>query len=204
MMTIKAIIWDLGGVLLRTDDPAPRQALAAKSGKSGRELEYLFYAGESGDRCQRGEISYEEHVENVRQVLGLSEDEMTDFVNQFWGGDIFDLELVAYIRDLKGNYRTGLLSNAFSNLREFLEQDNKIDGVFDDMVISAEVGIVKPDPAIYRLSLSNLGVQPGEAVFIDDMPKNVEGAIALGMHGIRFEDPIQVRRDLGALLEAHE
>lgn len=201
-MTIKAIIWDLGGVLLRTEDPAPRQALAVKTGMSSRELEYLFYAGESGDRCQLGEISYEEHVENVRQVLGLSAEEMTQFVDQFWGGDIFDRELVAYIRDLKSRYRTGLLSNAFSNLRPFLEQDNRVDGVFDDMVISAEVGIVKPDPAIYLLSLSNLGVQPGEAVFIDDMPNNVQGAISLGMHAVRFESPAQVRNDLDALLNA--
>lgn len=199
-MTIKATIWDLGGVILRTTNPEPRNELAEKFGKSSRELEYIFYSGSSGDKCQLGEISYEEHVENVRLLLNLSPEEMEQFIEQFWGGDIFDYDLVNYIREIKQNYKTSLLSNAFPNLREWLSQGNKVDGVFDEMLISAEVGLVKPDPAIYNLALEKLDVKPEEAVFIDDMPQNVESARDIGMQAVRFTSPEQVKDALTDML----
>ena len=199
-MAIRAVIWDLGGVLLRTENTAPRQHLAERFGKNGREIEYLFYSGDSGDRCQLGEITYNEHVQNVARMFDLTLPEMDDFVQQFWGGDSFDFALVDYIRDLRRAYKSGLLSNAFSNLREWLDEDGKVDGAFDDMIISAEVGLVKPDPAIYHLSLAGLDVAPSEAIFIDDMQSNVDGARAVGMHAIRFVDPDQVRADLSRFL----
>jgi epoxide hydrolase-like predicted phosphatase len=195
-MAIRTIIWDLGGVLMRTVDPVPRERLAARFGKSARELEYIFYSGESGGRCQLGEITFEQHLENVRHILGFAPEETEDFVRQFWGGDIFDEELVSYIRELRGKYKTGLLSNAFPNLREWLEEDAKVDGAFDAMIISAEVNIVKPDPRIYHLALESLGTPPQEAIFIDDMVHNIAGAREVGMHTVHFRDPIQAREEL--------
>ena len=199
-MAIHTIIWDLGGVLMRTVDPAPRERLAARFGKSARELEYIFYSGESGDRCQLGEITFEQHLENVRHILGFAPEETEDFVRQFWGGDIFDEELVSYIRELRGRYKTGLLSNAFPNLREWLEEDAKVDGAFDTMIISAEVNIVKPDPRIYHLALESLGTAPQEAIFIDDMERNISGAREVGLHTVHFRDPIQAREELEQIL----
>jgi len=70
-MTISAVIWDLGGVLLRTEDFSSRQALADRMGKSRTELENLVFDGDSGDRAQLGEISADEHWDNIRRILGL-------------------------------------------------------------------------------------------------------------------------------------
>ena len=203
-MTIRAVIWDLGGVLLRTEDPAPRRQLAVRLGMSARELEKLFYGGPSGDRCQLGEITMEEHVENVRHELDLPAGEMEAIKEAFWAGDRLDSQLLDYIQVLHSRYRTGLLSNAFSDLRDWLSGQVEIDGLFDEMVISAEVGMVKPDPRIYHLALDQLQVAAEGAVFIDDFAHNIKGAQAVGMHAIQFMDPAHARGELEELLASND
>jgi len=199
-MAIAAVIWDLGGVLLRTDDQCPRQALADRLGMSRNELENLVFNGDSGDRAQSGEISVVEHWENIRQVLGLDAAGIDEFQRQFWGGDRLDEELVAYIRNLRGSYRTALLSNAFSDLRQYVTDHLKILDAFDELIISAEVRLVKPDPRIYQYALQRLGLAPRQAVFIDDLLHNVEGARRYGLHAIHFRQPAQARAELEQLL----
>lgn len=201
-MPIQAVIWDLGGVLLRTTDYTPREKLAAELGMTRLEIEKTFFSGESGVRAQLGEIDVPQHLENVRREFHLSEDEMAAFWDKFWRGDELDTELIDFIRQLKGNYKTGLLSNAFSDLREWITTHGRFEDAFDNMVISAEEGVMKPDPRIYQRSLANLGVAPGNAIFIDDFMHNVEGARRVGMHAIHFKDPVQVRTQLNALLAA--
>jgi epoxide hydrolase-like predicted phosphatase len=199
-MSIQAVIWDLGGVLLRTENYHPRQALAQRFGMTLGEIEDFVFSGESGDRAQLGEISVEQHWENQRRELGLSATEMQDFRAQFWEGDRLDTDLVAYIRQLRKAYKTGLLSNAFSDLRRVVTEVWDFADAFDAMIISAEVGLVKPDPRIYRLVLERLGVMAEEAVFIDDTLHNVEGARAVDLKAIHFRSPQQARRELDQLL----
>jgi 2-haloacid dehalogenase len=69
---------------------------------------------------------------------------------------------------------------------------------FDDIVISGEVGVIKPDPRIFRILLERHGVEPAQAVFVDDVEKNAAAASALGIHGIHFRSPQQLRRELAA------
>ncbi len=199
-MNIRAVIWDLGGVLVRTEDYTLRDHLAARLGLGREELEDLVFSNDSGDRAQLGLISVEQHLENLRQRFGLQRSEMDHFWKDFWGGDRLDAELVAFIRSLRARYKTGLLSNAFSDLRHYVTHVWKFADAFDEMVISAEVGLVKPDARIYRLILERLGVAPQEAVFIDDMPRNVEGARAANLHAIQFATPQQARSELEQLL----
>jgi putative hydrolase of the HAD superfamily len=194
------VIWDLGGVLVRTENYAPRRALASRFGMTLGEIEDFVFHGESGDRAQRGEISLEQHWENQRKKLGLSPVEMQAFREQFWQGDRLDTDLVAYIRQLRQSYKTGLLSNAFSDLRRVVTEVLDFADAFDEMIISAEVGLVKPDPRIYQLALDRLGAAPEAAVFIDDFLRNVEGARAVNMRAIHFSNPQQARRELENLL----
>ncbi len=71
-------------------------------------------------------------------------------------------------------------------------------GWFDDIVISGQVGVIKPDPRIFRILLDRHGVRPEQAVFIDDVPNNAAAASAIGIQGIHFSSPAQLRRDLAA------
>jgi putative hydrolase of the HAD superfamily len=201
-MTIQAIIFDFGGVLVRTSDFTPRERLAARFGMTSHELMDLVFVGDSGMGAQRGEITIEQHWENVRLALKLTPQELVDFQDEFWSKDVIDTELIEYIRSLHRSYRTALLSNAFSDLRQMIIEQWQFADAFDTLVISSEIGIVKPDPRIYHLVLERLGVQPAEAVFVDDFQKNIEGAKAVGMQGIHFRDPEQARSELEQLLKA--
>jgi epoxide hydrolase-like predicted phosphatase len=199
-MTIRAVIWDLGGVLVRTSDYTSRDALAARYGMRRAALEELVYGEESGRQAQLGQIDVQQHWENVRAALGIPFEEVEAFRSHFWRGDQLDGELVDYIRSLKRNYRTGLLSNAFTNLRQVMRETWHIDDAFDAIVISAEEGLIKPDPRIYQVALDRLGVKPREAVFIDDMFQNVEGARRMDMYAIHFLSPEQARREVSILI----
>jgi 2-haloacid dehalogenase len=68
--------------------------------------------------------------------------------------------------------------------------------LFRGMVISGEVGVIKPDPRIFRILLERHRIEPGKAVYIDDNPRNAEAARAFGIHGIHFTDPAKLRREL--------
>lgn len=199
-MTIKAVIFDLGGVIVRTEHYAPRQALANDLGLNLDALEELVFTGESGDHAQLGQITAEEHFENIRRQLGLPPARMQSFQDSFWAGDVLDWDLVNYIRSLHPRYRTALLSNAFSTLRSLITDVWKFADAFDAMVISAEVGLMKPDERIYRLALERLEVLPGEAVFVDDIGRNIDGARRAGLNAIRFKERQQVYRELDELL----
>jgi len=202
-MTITTVIWDVGGVLARTEDGSPRQQLADRFKLNRNELEEVVFGGVSGGKAQLGQISTEEHWKNVLQLLSLEEKEHEEFQRLFWAGDRIDFELIDYIRSLRKRYQTGLLSNAFLDLRKILTSTWKIADAFDQMVISAEVGLVKPDPAIYRMTLDRLEVEAGQAVFIDDMAVNVEAARQVGMHAIQFMQPEQARLELERLLNGN-
>ncbi|HET6822529.1 MAG TPA: HAD family phosphatase, partial [Anaerolineales bacterium] len=118
---------------------------------------------------------------------------------EFFAGDIVDRTLVEYIRSLRGKYKTGLISNAWSDLRDFIVRE-KFDDAFDKMIISAEVGAMKPDPKIFQIALDAFGVKPKEAVFVDDVEANIEGSEEVGMKGIHFKDAESTLKQLKKLL----
>ena len=200
-MTIRAVIWDVGGVLVRTDDPAPRTALARRLGIERSALEEYVFGGESGRSAQLGQIPLAQHWANVLQALHLPPQELDEFQDAFWGGDRLDLELVETIRALHARYKTGLLSNALADLRQLINERWKIADAFDELLISAELGLMKPDERIYRLALERLGVEPQQAVFIDDFTRNIEAARKLNLNTIHFRNPAQAKAELEALLE---
>jgi glucose-1-phosphatase len=200
-MSIRAVIWDLGGVMLRTEDVGPRQAMAERLGMSRLELEEIVFGKEAGKRAQCGEIGVTEHWTAVVAPFGMT---IQAFQAEFFGGDRLDYALVEAIRGLKPRYRTGLLSNAFLDLRGLMTEQWKIADAFDAMVISAEAGMMKPDERIYRLALEQLGVAPEEAIFVDDFRRNVEGARQVGLQAIHFREIQQAWSELEQILQEAE
>jgi epoxide hydrolase-like predicted phosphatase len=200
-MMLKAVIFDLGGVLLRTENKEPRAELAAEYGMSYQEMSDYVYRQESARRATVGEISAEEHWEEVRKALDLSTEELHAFQKAFWGGDIMDEQLIGFIRALSPAYTTALLSNAWDDLREAMTRDWEIIDAFDHVFISAELGIAKPDPEIYRHVLDALDCEPHEAVFLDDFVENVTGAREVGLHAIHFRSREQALGELRELLD---
>jgi len=200
-MTIEAVIFDFGGVLVRTEDRKPRTDLADRLGMTYDELNALIFDSQSAIQAMKGEITAKEHWDVVQNSLGLSEEEINQVRSDFWAGDNLDEDLVDFLRDLRPKYKTVLLSNAWDDLRQMIEDVWQIDDAFDQLIISAEIGLVKPDLVIYQWMLAELGLEPSHAVFVDDFLHNVEGAQAAGLQAIHFRSPDQALGELQTLLE---
>lgn len=200
-MAVEAVIFDFGGVLVRTEDRQPRADLAARLGMTYDELSALVFDSQSAIQAMRGEITAAEHWEVVQKSLGVTEAEIEKVQTEFWAGDVLDEDLVNFLRELRSSYTTVLLSNAWDDLRQCVVDVWQIENAFDRLVISAEIGLVKPDLAIYQWLISQLGMDPAQAVFVDDFPHNVEGAQAAGLQAIHFRTREQAVEELQKLLE---
>jgi putative hydrolase of the HAD superfamily len=187
-MPIRAVIFDYGGVVVQMKDETPRQQLVKRCGTDLDTLYAVVFESESARRGSRGEISFAEHWNYVCGQLGVPAAEQAAALEAFLAADGVDRELIAWIRELRQQYKIGLLSNAWDNLRGLLVERWQVADEFDELVISAEVGLVKPDRLIYELAVQRLAVQPEEAVFFDDILENVQGAQAAGLQAYQYTD----------------
>jgi putative hydrolase of the HAD superfamily len=199
-MTIKAVFFDLGGVIVRTDYQAPRQHLAERLGMEYEDLVKLVFESPTSARASVGEISAEKHWAEVTKRARRPAAETESIRAEFFAGDIVDREILEFLRSLRPRYYVGLISNAWPDLRDYIIEQ-KFDDAFDHMVISGEVGVMKPEARIYQIALEQAGVSPSEAVFVDDFAENIEGCWVVGMHGIQFRDPHKTMIELRILLD---
>ena len=201
-MPIRAVFFDFGGVIMRTEYQSPRQKLAERFNMDYDEMDRAVFGSDSARRASLGEITEDAHWSAVMKRFKQPASEMQAFRNNFFGGDVIDRQLVEYIRSLRGSFHTGLISNAWSGLREFITKEKLID-IFDTVVISAEVGAVKPSAKIYEVALNQAKVSAGEAVFVDDVQVNIEACEKIGMKGILFNDPEKSMNRLHHVLKSN-
>jgi putative hydrolase of the HAD superfamily len=198
-MRIKAIYFDLGGVILRTADKTARAQLGAEFGMSYDEMDKFVFECKASALASLGKVTEEQLWLDVTQRLNRPESDMPRIRDAFFSGDSIDQDLVTLLRNLRKTHKTGLISNAWDGLRPWIISQ-KFEDAFDYITISAELGIAKPDARIYEFALTKLGVTPAEALFVDDVQKNISACETLGMRGILFRTPGQVLADIQQLL----
>lgn len=199
-MKIKAVFFDFGGVIQRTEYQAPRQQLAQRFGMEYEDIDNIVFNSPTAKQATVGEIPVNKHWEAVAKRLKVDKKEIEKVEAEFFAGDLLDLSILEYLRSLRPRYVTGLISNAWSDMREYLIR-KKIDDAFEHLTISAEVGMAKPETKIYHLALEQAQVKAGEAVFVDDVLANIEACEAVGMKGIHFKDPHASMEKLKKLLK---
>ncbi|HEY2979669.1 MAG TPA: HAD family phosphatase [Anaerolineales bacterium] len=199
-MPFRAVFFDLGGVIVRTEYQAPRQHLAQRLGMEYDDLTRAVFDSESARKASVGTITEDAHWAALAGKLRRPASEMAAVRAEFFAGDVLDLALVDFIRSLRPRYKTGLISNAWDGLRPYL-LSQKLEQAFDVMIISAEAGLVKPEAGIFQLALEQAGVAAREAVFVDDMPENIESAREVGMSGILFRDRDATVQQINKLLK---
>lgn len=199
-MPIRAVIFDFGGVLVRTEDQTGRRAWEERLGLPPNGLADAVFNSEVARAATRGLVPVAQIWEHVAQTFHLDDAALAQLSTAFWSGDRVDTELVDDIRQLRPAYKTAILSNAWSNGRRVIGIDYGLAETFDEIVISAEEGLAKPDVRIYQVAAARLGVEPGEAVFVDDFRENIAGAQAAGMHGVHFRTRAQAIAEIEALL----
>lgn len=197
--TIQAIIFDVGGVLLRTEDRAPRHQWETQLGLPPGGAETLVFNSAMGQKAQCGAISEPELWRWIGSHLNLTAEKTAAFRTGFWAGDKLDMSLVALIRQLKVRYQTAVISNYASNLRLELSDPFGIADAFDAIIISCEEKIMKPDPEIFHRALRRLGRTPAEAVFIDDFQHNIDAATAVGLATVHYRAGMDLPHALAQL-----
>ena len=198
-MPIKAIYFDLGGVIVRTEDKTLRTELGQRFGMTYDQIDRFVFGCETAKKASIGLISEEQHWRDVARRLEQPESDWQSIADAFFGGDKIDRDMLAFIDSVRPAIKTGVISNAWNGLRDYMRKNGFL-APFDDVIVSAEVGIVKPDARIYQLALDKFGIQPEEAVFVDDMPENIAACQALGMQGVQFKTAEQVLADVKQLL----
>ncbi|MDM8521085.1 HAD family phosphatase [Anaerolineales bacterium HSG6] len=196
----KAVIFDVGGVLIRTHHRHGREKWAKKLNLSPSELESYIFNYESGKQAQLGQKSWLEHWQWLAEHFKLTEIDAQTMEQDFFAGDYLNQPLVAYIERLKqAGYPLGILSNYSDQARPLWTNTYPFIHYFDGVIISAEVGIAKPTPQIYHLAAKSLDINVSDAVFIDDFIENIEGAKAVGMLAIHFIETDSVIQELTRL-----
>jgi epoxide hydrolase-like predicted phosphatase len=215
LMTIRAVVFDIGGVLEVVPgggDPtrAFPQMLAEwdsrlhlQSGELERKIDELDQQlAAQGKDGGLGTCSEEEWQDGLRDITGMNQADLADFIQDFW--DVYlgnqNHELTAYLTELRPKFQTALLSNSFVGARQREQERYHFAEMTDLIVYSHEEGIAKPDTGIFVLTCRRLGVQPGEVVFLDDAPRNMAAACELGMRAVQFRDTAQAIADVQACL----
>ena len=150
------------------------------------------------DRSCLGNMSFDEFERGLASLAGTSVKTARKYLNRNKPNE----PLFKLIREeLKPKYKIGMLSNSSANwLGElFTSEDIKL---FDDIILSYEVRVTKPDPRIYQLAADRLGVETKQSVLVDDVKRYVEGAEAVGMQAIWYRDFEQMEDELKKLLSA--
>ena len=199
---VRAVIFDWGGVMEELPNEADVAAWERRLAVASGALPEVLW-GEAWSRLKVGAISDEDYVRHVADQLGLpSREAALDFLQAFYTSDRFNPEVMRAAQALRARYQVALLSNAFpAQVETILDQYGvDVNAEFDVYVNSALVGLSKPDPSIYYLTLERLDVEPEQAVFLDDMLRNVDSAREIGIHAIQFVDVETSLAELEALL----
>lgn len=201
-MTIRAVMFDIGGVLEITPDLGTRQRWEARLGLSAGQLDERMRDAWRGGSL--GTITEDQVHQALRERLGLDEQQLASFLDDLWREYLgsANTELIEYARQLRPRYRTAMISNSFVGAREREQAAYGFEDLVDHIVYSHEVGIGKPDPEIYALACARLGVEPEEAVFLDDWEVAVTGASEAGLRAVLYQDNAQAIADIEKLLTA--
>ena len=196
---IKAIIFDIGGVLVEENFYTLVENLAHKHNIDPEELKE-FIKPIFRNEIMIGAIPESQMWKRVSDHFDLSLD--TEGLHNELGRDHYSRRepVWEYIRRLDGKYELAILSNlGLESISMFADKMPEMTKYFKTIVYSAEVGMKKPDPEVYQHVLDQLKLSADECIFIDDKPKNIEAANKLGIHGIVYTNPVQLKADLATL-----
>jgi epoxide hydrolase-like predicted phosphatase len=200
MVAIRAVVFDIGGVLEITPDLGVTSLwetrLRLPAGEIGRRLHDAWAGGSIGTVTEDGVH------QAIKDRLGLDEQQVGAFMADIWREYVgtANTELIEYARQLRPRYRTGILSNSFVGAREREQAAYGFEYLVDEIVYSHEAGWSKPDPRIYALVCARLGVRPQETVFLDDAEECVAGAREADICAVLYQSNAQAIEEIEKLL----
>ena len=199
-MGIRAVLFDIGGVLEITPDLGVTRQWEDRLGLPAGGLDERMRDAWVGGSL--GTITLDDVHQALRDRLGLDQGQLVEFMADLWREYLgtANTELIGYARGLRPRYRTGIISNSFVGAREREQAAYGFEDLVDEIVYSHEAGMSKPDPRIYAMACTRLGVRPEETVFLDDSEMCVSGARVAGMHAVRYNTNPQAIAEIDRLL----
>ena len=197
-MALRAVIFDFGMVLTGVPDAKARAELLRISGLDNERFEKFYWADRHA--YDEGKLTGLGFWQKLARDAGLNLPGPTIEELNLWDARMwttFDPAMLAWHEKLKQNgVLTAILSNMGDSVLENVEREFAWLSSFDALVWSYQLGVAKPEPAIYEHTLKQLGTAAGEALFIDDKLVNVEAARELGMQALVYTTMAALRHDL--------
>jgi putative hydrolase of the HAD superfamily len=195
---LRAVVFDYGMVLTGPQDPTAYAALLRITGLTPDRLESFYWVDRHA--YDEGKLTGLAFWQKISRDAGLDLDNSAIEELNLWDARMWTTQndaMLAWQQQLKQRgFLTAILSNMGDNVHANMEREFDWLSQFDVLVWSYQLRMAKPDPAIYRHVLKELGTQPEETLFIDDRAVNVDAANALGMTGVLFTTVEQLRTDL--------
>ena len=201
-MAIRAVVFDIGGVLEITPDLGVTRLWETRLRLPAGELNRRMHDAWAGGSI--GTITEDDVLQVITERLGLDGQQRAAFMADIWREYLgtANTELIEYARQLRPRYRTGILSNSFVGARDREQAAYGFEDLVDEIVYSHEAGMSKPDPRIYALICARLDAHPQETVFLDDAGRCVDGAREAGIHAVHYQDNAQAIGEIEKLLTA--
>jgi putative hydrolase of the HAD superfamily len=203
----KALLVDYGGVLTSPPADSFRSWLSSDNvdGERFRDLMQTWYAADAPTNIvhdlETGRVTPEEFERQLTRQLVHADGSPVDaagLLGRMFAGFRAEPAMVDVVRRAHAvGIKTALVSNSWG----FTYPREGWAGLFDQVVISGEVGLRKPDPEIYRLTAGKLGLRPADCVFVDDLAVNVRGAAAVGMIGVHHTTAEETTAELEVLFD---
>jgi HAD superfamily hydrolase (TIGR01509 family) len=197
---ISTVISDLGRVVLWFDNNIFLRKLADAAGKPFSDVKAMVH-GDLGlfRRFDGGAVTPDFVFKNVTELVGadISYEAFFEMYNDIFSPNAPAVDVLSRVK--AAGYKTLLLSNTDSERFVFVRHRFPEVLFFDHYVLSYELKLLKPDPAIYLAAARLAGASPGECVFIDDMEENIAGAVAAGLAGIHYTPATDLAAELKKL-----
>lgn len=190
---ISALVLDYGEVLVRAQSPASIERMAKIAGLDPVEFKrryWLHRPGYDSGRLPADEYWLQVCPADLRTIAALKEADYESWID--YREEVWDIALA-----FKRRGRTAILSNGVPEVMVRVAAERPLDRWFDKVILSYEVGHVKPGPEIYEITLAAVGEPAGQTLFVDDRPANIEGAKRAGLETLHFtgEESVQALRD---------
>jgi putative hydrolase of the HAD superfamily len=203
-MTIKAIFFDFGGVLLQHMDGVDHNAIEERFSLEPRTLMRCLYRDSRYMDFQVGACTHEEWQASIRTASNkaLGEEQAREVLEAYEQAERpLNPEMLSLIERLRAaGYKTGIISNTIPGLDARLQENMPhLIPLFDVRIGSGDVGIAKPDAAIFEHAIRELDVPAEASVFTDDVKAYAEAASSVGMHGFHFTGYEQFAADLRSI-----
>jgi epoxide hydrolase-like predicted phosphatase len=199
---IKAIIFDFGRVISAQKPMSLFRGYEEELGIEPGTLNPIMFGSQAWEDALVGRKTSEEFWQAIGPQLNLHTSEaVVDFRQRYRSDEALNEGVAALIRRLHadGDIKLAVLSNSPPGLSHWLEKWGLL-GCFEVVFCSGDEGVKKPDAAAFEITLKRLGVEPAEAVFIDDTMGHIKVARSLGLHGILFTTAEALEKDLDRLL----